>query len=121
MHPYSPSLPRTGYSDYLHPVGDGTLLGIGKAGDDDGRLRGVKLALFDVSDLAAPREVASLELGGQGSRCGVEDDHKALLYDAARQMLVVPVSGTSEMSPPAPRSASHGAWRTAWRAAWRIA
>ena len=49
-------------------------------------------------------------------RCGVEDDHKALLYDAARQMLVVPVSEMSEMmSPPVPRSASHGAWRAAWR------
>ena len=143
-----------GYSDYLHPVGEHALLGVGKAGDDSGRLRGVKLALFDISDLTSPRIVASVELGGPGSRCaveddpnpdpnpnpnpdpspdpkphltltltrcGVEDDHKALLYDAARQMLVVPVSGTSEMSPPAPRSASHGAWRTAWRTAWRIA
>jgi len=105
-----------GYSDYLHPVGEHALLGIGKAGDESGRLRGVKLALFDISDLTSPRIVASVELGGPGSRCGVEDDHKALLYDAARQMLVVPVSEMSEMmSPPVPRSASHGAWRAAWR------
>eukprot|EP00320_Phaeocystis_rex_P006342 CAMPEP_0119073148 /NCGR_PEP_ID=MMETSP1178-20130426/62731_1 /TAXON_ID=33656 /ORGANISM="unid sp, Strain CCMP2000" /LENGTH=812 /DNA_ID=CAMNT_0007055209 /DNA_START=3 /DNA_END=2441 /DNA_ORIENTATION=+ len=81
-----------GYSDYLHPVGADALLGIGKAGDDDGVLRGVKIALFDIADLAAPREVASVELGGPGSRCGVEDDHKALLYDAGRRLLVVPVT-----------------------------
>ena len=63
-----------GYSDYLHPVGEHGLLGIGKAGDESGRLRGVKLALFDISDLTSPRIVASVELGGPGSRCAVEDE-----------------------------------------------
>ena len=63
-----------GYSDYLHPVGEHALLGVGKAGDDSGRLRGVKLALFNISDLTSPRIVASVELGGPGSRCAVEDD-----------------------------------------------
>ena len=54
-----------GYSDYLHPVDATTLLGIGQAGDDAGRIRGVKLGLFDISDLANPIESASLELGGR--------------------------------------------------------
>ena len=111
-----PSAPRVlgelkipGYSDYLHPVGEGALLGIGKAGDDSGRLRGVKLALFDISDLSSPRVLASVELGGPGSRCGVEDDHKALLYDAARQMLVVPVTERSQAWSCDAKPSFHGA------------
>jgi hypothetical protein len=65
-----------GYSDYLHPVDDTTLLGIGQAGDDNGVLRGVKLALFNISDLANPRQGASVELGGSSSTTLVSDDHK---------------------------------------------
>ena len=93
-----PSAPRVhgelkipGYSDYLHPVDNETILGVGRAGSDDGALRGVKLALFDVSDLSSPRQVADIELGGRGSETPIEDDHRALLYDPTRRLLVIPV------------------------------
>ena len=38
-----------GYSDYLHPLGDDEMLGIGYGGGDSW---GAQIALFDVSDLA---------------------------------------------------------------------
>ena len=53
--------------------------------------------------------LASVELGGPGSRCGVEDDHKALLYDAARQMLVVPVTERSQAWSCDAKPSFHGA------------
>ena len=93
-----------GYSDYLHPIDDNTLLGVGQAGDDNGRIRGVKLALFDISDLTSPRELGGVELGGRSSTTPISDDHKAFLYDPNRQLLVVPVtekSGWSCDEPPA--------------------
>lgn len=41
----------TGFSDYLHPYGDGLLLGIGYETDPDtGEYLGVKLTMFDISD-----------------------------------------------------------------------
>ncbi|MGF1548158.1 MAG: beta-propeller domain-containing protein [Thiotrichales bacterium] len=74
-----------GYSDYLHPVGDGLLLGIGKDaiadlsspwGDGRGAwYQGVKLALIDVSDPARPIERDRLVLGGRGTESTVLFDH----------------------------------------------
>lgn len=43
-----------GYSEYLHPVGDGRLLGIGY----DGRGRNAQIAVFDIGDLANVRREA---------------------------------------------------------------
>jgi uncharacterized secreted protein with C-terminal beta-propeller domain len=43
-----------GYSAYLHPVDEGHLLAVGMHGDDLGRLGGLAVNLFDVSDFANP-------------------------------------------------------------------
>lgn len=79
-----------GYSDYLHPIGENFLLGIGKdaiaddnAPDNGGRgawYQGVKLSLFDISNPAAPREVDQLVLGKRGSESDALYDHHALAY-----------------------------------------
>ena len=47
-----------GFSDYLHPIGDDLLLGIGTDAGPDGTVRGGQAAVFDVSDLSAPRRVS---------------------------------------------------------------
>jgi uncharacterized secreted protein with C-terminal beta-propeller domain len=44
-----------GYSAYLHPVGDGLLLGVGQSAELDGRTLGTQMSLFDVSDPANPQ------------------------------------------------------------------
>jgi uncharacterized secreted protein with C-terminal beta-propeller domain len=64
-----------GYSAYLHPVGDGLLLGIGQDATDQGRIRGAAVSLFDVSDSARPTLIDKVKLG-QGSS-DVEWDHRA--------------------------------------------
>jgi uncharacterized secreted protein with C-terminal beta-propeller domain len=47
-----------GFSSYLHPLGDGQMIGLGSAADAaTGVVIGAKLSLFDISDLTAPREL----------------------------------------------------------------
>lgn len=45
-----------GFSAYLHPVGDGLVLGVGYGGTEEGLDGSAKLSLFDVSDPVNPRE-----------------------------------------------------------------
>ncbi|MDR1118139.1 MAG: beta-propeller domain-containing protein, partial [Bifidobacteriaceae bacterium] len=48
-----------GFSSYLHPWGDGQLLGLGYAGDTSGLTGGLKLSMFDVSAADDVAEVAA--------------------------------------------------------------
>jgi hypothetical protein len=43
-----------GFSDYMHPIGDGHLLTIGRDADVNGTTRGLLLQLFDVTDPTHP-------------------------------------------------------------------
>ena len=51
-----------GFSAYLHPAGEGYLLGVGRGGTEEGLDGSAKLSLFDVSDPFAPKEVSQLRL-----------------------------------------------------------
>jgi hypothetical protein len=81
-----------GYSAYLHPVGDGLLLGVGQDAGDDGRVTGAQVSLFDVSDPAHPNRLDQVALGDGGSSSTVEYDHKAFLYWAPTGLTVLPVT-----------------------------
>ncbi len=78
-----------GYSAYLHPVGDGLLLGVGQDATDTGRTTGTQLSLFDVSDPANPERISTLPIGGSSE---VEWDHKAFLFWEPDGTIVLPVS-----------------------------
>ncbi len=79
-----------GYSAYLHPVGEGLLLGVGQDATERGQRLGTQLSLFDVSDLRAPRVLRQARVGGSSSS-SVEYDHRAFLWWAPRRMAVLPV------------------------------
>jgi uncharacterized secreted protein with C-terminal beta-propeller domain len=79
-----------GYSAYLHPLGDGLLLGVGQDADDEGRVLGAKATLFDVSDPANPRELGSWTK--QDGYTDVEWDHLAFLYWAPEDVAVLPLN-----------------------------
>ena len=51
----------------------------------------MKISLFDVSDVSNPVELAKYEIGDRGTDSPVLWDHKALLFDRARNLLVIPV------------------------------
>lgn len=76
----------SGYSDYLFPLTDTLLLGVGKdaiadGGTGDGRFawyQGVKLSLIDVSDASQPREAARSIIGRRGTDATVLRQHHGI-------------------------------------------
>jgi len=92
----------SGYSDYLFPLSDTLLLGVGKdaLSDDssgDGRFawyQGVKLSLIDVSDPARPHEAARSLIGRRGTDATVLHDHHgiALQMQGSLVRVSLPVS-----------------------------
>ena len=80
-----------GYSAYLHPIGDGLLLGIGQDADEQGVIQGTQLSVFDVSDLSNPTRIHQFTLP-EWSGSEVEWDHRAFLYWAPAEIAVLPVS-----------------------------
>ena len=79
-----------GFSSYLHPIGDTLVLGVGSDADSEGRVTGAKVSLFDVSDLAAPREVAVWTAPDGWNDVGW--DHRAFLWWAPESLAVIPVT-----------------------------
>lgn len=75
-------LKADGYLDYLHPLGDGLLLGVGKAvaldADGNAWAQGVRIALLDVTDPTGPRELEAVTVGGRGSDAAVLADHHGI-------------------------------------------
>jgi inhibitor of cysteine peptidase len=85
-----------GFSDYLHPYDENTLIGIGKDTKDNQfggvRQTGLKISLFDVRDVANPKEAAKIVLGESGSDSLALRDHKAVLFSKDKNLLVIPVT-----------------------------
>jgi inhibitor of cysteine peptidase len=88
-----------GYSDYLHPYDATHIIGIGKetATNDWGGVStsGVKLALFDVSDVENPTQLSKVQIGDAGSDSAALADHHAFLFDKGKNLLVIPVRAVS--------------------------
>lgn len=94
-----------GYSDYLHPYDETHLIGFGKdtteiplKGDsvDPNRTvayyQGMKLSLFDVTDVTKPVEMFKEIIGDRGTESELLRNHKALLFSKERDLLAFPVT-----------------------------
>ncbi|MBI5864695.1 MAG: beta-propeller domain-containing protein [Planctomycetes bacterium] len=83
-----------GFSDYLHPLGDNYLIGVGRSTTTSpwgGTVtKAVQLSLFNVSDLANPTVVQQVEIGGYSSYTEVSQDHKAFAFLPDRNILALP-------------------------------
>jgi uncharacterized secreted protein with C-terminal beta-propeller domain len=83
-----------GFSDYLHPYDATHIIGVGKeTGTNDWggvSTKGLKLALFDVSDVEHPIQIDTVEIGDAGTDSAALMDHKAFLFDKAKNLLVIP-------------------------------
>jgi uncharacterized secreted protein with C-terminal beta-propeller domain len=77
-----------GYAGYLHPYDESYMISIGRESDNGG----VRLALFNVTNVSAPTITDSIELGGRGSDSEVLRDPKAFLFDKDMNLLVLPVN-----------------------------
>ncbi|MCL5040739.1 MAG: beta-propeller domain-containing protein [Firmicutes bacterium] len=93
-----------GYSDYLHPYDENHLLGFGKETvelprkDGQGNVvgtmafyQGMKMALFDVTDVEHPIEKFKEIIGDRGTDSELLHNHKALLFDRENNLLAFPV------------------------------
>jgi inhibitor of cysteine peptidase len=94
-----------GFSNYLHPYDETHLIGFGKdvdeeqAGDISSEewvaweaVQGMKLGLFDVSDVNNPKEMFTEVIGDRGTYSELLYNHKALLFDKSKNLLAFPVT-----------------------------
>ncbi|MDJ0710615.1 MAG: beta-propeller domain-containing protein [Woeseiaceae bacterium] len=88
----------TGFSDFLHPVSDELLLGLGRSAEG-----AIKVELFDVSNIAQPLSRGSAVIGGRGSHSEATYDRHAFTYQAD-------VNGTDRFTIPANVYAADGSW-----------
>ncbi|MDR1635135.1 MAG: beta-propeller domain-containing protein [Bifidobacteriaceae bacterium] len=88
------ALKITGFSAYLHPWGEGELIGLGYAGDETGLTGGLQLVLFDTSDPFDVSVRSTLDVGGDPNE-GIDSsalwDHRAVFADPAQNAFGFPV------------------------------
>ena len=114
------NLTLPGFSNFLQPYDATHLIGVGQdvnASIDSNlvetpgdvyytAVQGLKISLFDVSDVRNPKELSSVVIGDRGTTSEALSDPKALLFDPSRNLLVLPVelymnisSSTSNQTP----------------------
>ncbi len=85
-----------GYSDYLHPMDENHIIGVGKETveaeeGDFAWYQGIKMAVFDVTDVTNPKELWKVEIGDRGTESEALHNHKAFMYSPTKQLLALPV------------------------------
>lgn len=95
-----------GYSDYLHPYDDTHILAFGKdtveIEENDtisAYYLGMKLAIFDVSDVHNPVEMFKTLIGDRGTESEILHNHKSLLFDKEKGLLSFPVTLMEHKNP----------------------
>ena len=79
----------SGFSAYLHPFGEGRLVGIGYEADEQtGRTTGVKVALYDISDPKHVKEI--LRQTVKAEYTNVAQNHKGVYVDAQSGTVAFP-------------------------------
>ncbi len=94
-----------GYSDYLHPYDENHIIGFGKdtveivnkdeKGNEISRnayYAGMKIAIFDVSDVNNPIEKHNEKIGDRGTDSELLHNHRALLFSKEKNILAFPIT-----------------------------
>lgn len=92
-----------GYSDYLHPYDENHIIGFGKDTIEvDSKIsngpqsiayyQGMKVALFDVTDVNNPKEKFKEVIGDRGTDSELLHNHHALLFNKEKNLLSFPVN-----------------------------
>lgn len=98
-----------GYSTYLHPYDENHLIGIGmeteevvnknssgKVTSTTSKIIGMKMALFDVSDVNNPVQISSTVIGDRRTTSAILTNPKALLFSKEKELIAIPVNNYSE-------------------------
>ncbi len=82
--------------NYLHPYDKTTLMALGENFEKDENDKiisnGLKLSLFDISDIQNINEIDRQILGGEGSNSSVLNDHQSFLFSRNKNLLAFPIS-----------------------------
>ena len=94
-----------GYSTYLHPYDENHLIGIGMETKEEvyrdaygrvtnttARIVGMKMALFDVSDVENPKEISNVVIGDSRTTSSILTNPKALLFSREKGLIAIPVN-----------------------------
>lgn len=98
-----------GYSTYLHPYDENHLIGIGMETEEvvnrnssgkvistTAKIKGMKMALFDVSNVNNPIQISSTIIGDSRATSAILTNHKALLFSKEKELIAIPVNNYKE-------------------------
>ena len=98
-----------GYSTYLHPYDENHLIGIGmetketvnrnsqgKVISTRAQIIGMKMALFDISDVNNPEQISSTVIGDRRTTSAILTNPKALLFSKEKSLIAIPVNNYNE-------------------------
>lgn len=85
-----------GYSDYLHPYDENHVIGFGKdaiesESGDFAWYMGMKVAMFDITDVNNPKEQFKVIIGDRGTSSELLNNPKALLFSKSKNIMAFPV------------------------------
>ena len=99
-----------GYSEYIHPLDENHIIGFGKdtAGGNENFswYQGIKMAIFDVTDVKNPKEKLVEIIGDRGSDSELLRNHKALMFMKDLELMAFPVTVAENYE--GARDSSHG-------------
>lgn len=98
-----------GYSTYLHPYDENHLIGIGietketvnrnsqgKVISTRAQIIGMKMALFDISNVNNPKQISSTVIGDRRTTSAILTNPKALLFSKEKSLIAIPVNNYNE-------------------------
>lgn len=98
-----------GYSTYIHPYDENHIIGIGmetketinrnssgKVISTTARIVGMKMALFDISNVKAPIQIASTVIGDSRTTSAIITNPKALLFSKEKSLIAIPVNNYAQ-------------------------
>ncbi len=115
------ALKVNGYSDYLYPLANGNLIGVGKdtVQSSTGNFSyylGLKISLFQELPNGTASDLSDYYIGDRGTDSPVLTNHLAFTYDTATNVMVIPVtlalvSGNQPTSPDSPPPYGNTVWQ----------
>ena len=86
-----------GYSTYLHPYDENHIIGFGydtkpNAWDTGVVNDGLKMSMFDITDLSNPKEMFTVKIGDNRTSSQLINNHKALLFSKEKNLIAFPVN-----------------------------
>ena len=98
-----------GYSTYLHPYDENHIIGIGmetkeiinrnsngKVISTTAKIVGMKVALFNVSNVNSPVQISSVVIGDSRTTSAILTNPKALLFSKEKSLIAIPVNNYSQ-------------------------